>query len=170
MKTVTLSNHFYYSELNEQDAQAIKKDIVLYNRMLHKAYKMLSLKKEFGTNDYFPLSCIWKAQHLLKANIEHHQLWSNQKKQQLKRIEKKIAEKEKKINKLDQQISKLIEKTKAGKQTKQDYLKEVQVLKPERKRLKNQLSQLIFKKNRTLQLMNRKMNYCCFGGKKLARA
>ena len=162
MKTVTLSNHFYYSELNEQDAQAIRKDIVLYNRMLHKAYKMLSLKnkglyikngeihkdlkKEFGTNDYFPLSCIWKAQHLLKANIEHHQLWSNQKKQQLKRIEKKIAEKEKKINKLDQQISKLIEKTKAGKQTKQDYLKEVQVLKPERKRLKNQLSQLIFKK------------------------
>ena len=186
MKTVTLSNRFYYSELNEQDAQAIRKDIVLYNRMLHKAYKMLSLKnkglyikngeihkdlkKEFGTNDYFPLSCIWKAQHLLKANIEHHQLWLNQKKQQLKRIEKKIAEKEKKINKLDQQISKLIEKTKAGKQTKQDYLKEVQVLKPERKRLKNQLSQLIFKKNRTLQLMNRKMNYCCFGGKKLARA
>ena len=37
MKTVTLSNRFYYSELNEQDAQAIKKDIVLYNRMLHKA-------------------------------------------------------------------------------------------------------------------------------------
>ena len=100
MKTVTLSNRFYYSELNEQDAQAIRKDIVLYNRMLHKAYKMLSLKnkglyikngeihkdlkKEFGTNDYFPLSCIWKAQHLLKANIEHHQLWLNQKKQQLK--------------------------------------------------------------------------------------
>ena len=85
MKTVTLSNHFYYSELNEQDAQAIRKDIVLYNRMLHKAYKMLSLKnkglyikngeihkdlkKEFGTNDYFPLSCIWKAQHLLKATL-----------------------------------------------------------------------------------------------------
>ena len=108
MKTVTLSNHFYYSELNEQDAQAIRKDIVLYNRKLHKSYKKLrlknkglyikngeihkDLKKEFGTNDYLPLSCIWKAQHLLKANIEHHQLWANQKKQQLKRIEMKIAE------------------------------------------------------------------------------
>ena len=46
MKTVTLSNRFYYSELNEQDAQAIQKDIVLYNRMLHKAYKMLSLKNK----------------------------------------------------------------------------------------------------------------------------
>ena len=129
MKTVTLSNRFYYSELNERDAQAIKKDIVLYNRMLHKAYKMLSLKnkglcvknseihkqlkKEFRTNDYFPLSCIWKTQHLIKANVEHHQFYLNQKKQQLKRIEMKIAEKEKKIDKLNVQISKLIEKTKS---------------------------------------------------------
>ena len=46
MKTVTLSSRFYYSELNEQDAIAIRKDIVLYNRMLHKAYKTLSLKNK----------------------------------------------------------------------------------------------------------------------------
>ena len=39
MKTVTLSNRFYYHELDEQDAQAIKNDILLYNQMLHKAYK-----------------------------------------------------------------------------------------------------------------------------------
>ena len=184
MKTVTLSNRFYYHELDEKDASAIKNDLVLYNSMLHKAYKYLSLKNKgvyiksneinkelkhlYGTNDYFPLSCLWKAQHLLKANIEHHQLWLKQKKQQLKRIEMKIDEKQKKIGKLDKQIQKLIDKTKAGNQTKQDYLKEVQVLKPERKRLKNQLSQLIFKKNRTLQAMERAMRYCCFGGKKLA--
>ena len=103
------------------------------NRMLHKAYKMLSLKnkglcikngeihkdlkKEFGTNDYFPLSCIWKAQHLIKANVEHHQFYLNQKKQQLKRIEMKIADKEKKIDKLDQQISKLIEKPAQSRQS-----------------------------------------------------
>ena len=61
----------------------------------------------------------------------------------------KITEKEKKIEEIDDEIKKLIEKTKAGKQTKSDYLREVQVLKPERKRLRNQLSQLIFKKNRT---------------------
>ena len=184
MKTVTLSNRFYYHELDEKDASAIKNDLVLYNSMLHKAYKYLSLKNKgvyiksseihkelkhlYGTNDYFPLSCLWKAQHLLKANVEHHQLWLKQKKQQLKRIEMKIDEKQKKIGKLDKQIQKLIDKTKAGKQTKQDYLKEVQVLKPERKRLKNQLSQLIFKKNRTHQAMERAMRYCCFGGKKLA--
>ena len=185
MKTVTLSNRFYYHELDEKDASAIKNDLVLYNSMLHKAYKYLSLKNKgvyiksseihkelkqlYGTNDYFPLSCLWKAQHLLKANVEHHQLWLKQKKQQLKRIEMKIDEKQKKIGKLDKQIKKLIDKTKAGKQTRQDYLKEVQILKPERKRLKNQLSQLIFKKNRTHQVMERAMRYCCFGGKKLAR-
>ena len=185
MKTVTRSNRFYYHELDEKDASAIKNDLVLYNKMLHKAYKYLSLKNKgvyiksteihkelkhlYGTNDYFPLSCLWKAQSLLKANYEHHQLWLKQKKQQLNSIEMKINEKQKKIGKLDQQIQKLIEKTKTGKQTKQDYLKEVQVLKPERKRLKNQLSQLSFKKNRTLQVMERPMRYCCFGGKKLAR-
>ena len=44
MKTVTLSNRFYYRELDEQDAQAIKNDILLYNRMIRKAYKLLTLK------------------------------------------------------------------------------------------------------------------------------
>ena len=39
MKTVTLSNRFYYHELDEKDASAIKNDLVLYNSMLHKAYK-----------------------------------------------------------------------------------------------------------------------------------
>ncbi len=98
MKTITLSNRFYYHELDEKDAAAIKNDIVLYNSMLHKAYKMLSLKyrgvymksselhkalkKEFGTNDYFPLSVLWKAQSLLKGNHEHHQLLIKQKKSQ----------------------------------------------------------------------------------------
>ena len=185
MKTITMSNRFYYHELNEQDAMVIKNDLVLYNSMLHKAYKYLSLKNQginwefeslnkelkrlYGTNDYFPLSCIWKAKHLLKSNYEHHQSVIKQRKAELKRIEVKIYEKEKKIEKIDKQIEKLIEKTKQGKQTKKDYLKEVQVLKPERKRLKNQISQLVFKKNRTIQQMNKPMSYCCFGGKKASR-
>ena len=96
MKTVTLSNRFYYHELDEKDASAIKNDLMLYNSMLHKAYKYLSLRNKgvyiksneinkelkhlYGTNDSFPLSCLWKAQHLLKANIDHHQLWLKQSK------------------------------------------------------------------------------------------
>ena len=185
MKTITLSNRFYYHELDEKDASAIKNDLVLYNSMLHNAYKLVSLKNKgvyiksndihkelkclYGTNDYFPQSVIWKAQALLKANHEHHQLFIKQKKQQLKRIETKITEKQKKIERIDKQIQKLIEKTKAGKQTEKDYLKEVQVLKPQKKCLKNQMSQLIFKKNRILQIMERPMRYCCFGGRKLAK-
>ena len=46
MKTGTLSNRFYYHELDEKDASAIKNDLVLYNKMLHKAYKYLSLKRK----------------------------------------------------------------------------------------------------------------------------
>ena len=112
MKTVTLSNRFYYRELDEQDAQAVKNDILLYHQMLHKAYKWLSLKfqgipwdfeslqKEmkrlYNTNDYFPLSVIWKAKHILKCNYEQHKKAVQQKQDQLKRIEAKISEKQKK--------------------------------------------------------------------------
>ncbi|MBE6108205.1 MAG: hypothetical protein E7192_06160, partial [Erysipelotrichaceae bacterium] len=46
MKTITLSNRFYYHELDEKDVSAIKNDLVLYNSMLHKAYKMLTLKNK----------------------------------------------------------------------------------------------------------------------------
>ena len=186
MKTVTLSNRFYYRELNIQDASAIKNDILLYNQMLHKAYKYLTLKYQgincdfdslqkemkrlYHTNDYFPLSVIWKAKHILKCNYEQYQLFIKQKKHQLKRIEFKINEKQKEIDKIDIKLKKLIEKTKQGKQTEKDYLKEVQELRPKRKVLKNQMSQLIFKKNRTLQIMNRPMSFQCFAGKKLARS
>ena len=77
----------------------------------------------YGTNDYFPLSCVWKAQHLLKANVEHHQLWLKQKKQQLKRIEMKIDKKQKKIGKLDKQIQKFIDKTKADAEKRKWHIK-----------------------------------------------
>ena len=186
MKTVTLSNRFYYRELDEQDAQAIKNDILLYNQMLHKAYKYLTLKfqgipwnfeslqkeikGQYHTNDYFPLSAIWKAKHMLKCNYEQNQKAIQQKQNQLKGIEAKISEKQKEIDKIDIKLKKLIEKTKQGKQTEKDYLKEVQELRPKRKVLKNQISQLIFKKNRTLQIMDRPMSFQCFGGKKAARA
>ena len=186
MKTVTLSNRFYYRELDEQDAQAIKNDILLYNQMLHKAYKYLTLKfqgilwdfdslqKEmkrlYHTNDYFPLSAIWKAKYMLKCRYEQYQKTIQQKQNQLKRIDAKISEKQKEIDKIDIKLKKLIEKTKQGKQTEKDYLKEMQELRPKRKVLKNQMSQLIFKKNRTLQIMDRPMSFQCFGGKKAARA
>ena len=55
----------------------------------------------------------------------------------------------------------------------QDYLLEVQQLRPERKRYKNRRSHLIYGLNRRkqkLEALQRKMKFTCFGGKKLARA
>ena len=89
MKCLSYSNRFYYKELSEEDANCIKKDLILYNSMLHTAYKKLyltcfhgvkdavslqkQLKTRYGTNDYFPLSAIHEARALLKSDIETNQ-------------------------------------------------------------------------------------------------
>ena len=89
MKCLSYSNRFYYKELSKEDANCIKKDLILYNSMLHTAYKKLyltcfhgvkdaaslqkQLKARYGTNDYFPLSAIHEARALLKSNIEINQ-------------------------------------------------------------------------------------------------
>ena len=89
MKCLSYSNRFYYNELSEEDANCIKKDLILYNSMLHTAYKKLyltcfhgfketvslekQLKAKYGTNDYFPLSAIHEARALLKSKFETYQ-------------------------------------------------------------------------------------------------
>ena len=89
MKCLSYSNRFYYKELSEEDANCIKKDLILYNSMLHMAYKKLyltcfhgfkeavslekQLKAKYGTNDYFPLSAIHEARALLKSKFETYQ-------------------------------------------------------------------------------------------------
>ena len=89
MKCLSYSNRFYYKELSEEDANCIKKDLILYNSMLHTAYKKLyltcfhgvkdavslqkQLKAKYGTNDYFPLSAIHEDRVLLKSKFETNQ-------------------------------------------------------------------------------------------------
>ena len=54
-----MSQRIYYKDL-EPDAESIlKKDLELYNCMLHKAFKICS--------DYFPLSAINEAKALVKS-------------------------------------------------------------------------------------------------------
>ena len=70
---------------HEEFVSALKADMSLYNSMVHKAYKYLSdrykgfntykdseieqiLKKEYNTNDYFPLSTLWLAKSYLKRS------------------------------------------------------------------------------------------------------
>ena len=46
MKTIPLSNRFFYHALNKQGALTIKNDLVLYHSLLHKAYKLLTFKNQ----------------------------------------------------------------------------------------------------------------------------
>ena len=186
MKTISMSNRFYYSELDFNDSIMIREDLRLYNSMVRKAYKYLYLshigtslpfislqkqmKLEFDTNDYFPQSVIWQAKAILKSNIECHKNYIDKMKKRIKQINKKIRDTEKKIHKTEVKINKLIAKTKQGKQTKEDYLLEVQILKPQLKILKNNLSQFKYRKDRYEKLSQRKMKQTCFGGRKLAKA
>ena len=190
MKTITCSDRIYYDELLPEEAQAIRQDIQLYHSILHTAYRYLTLKargipfpfeeslqkelkRRYHTNDYFPLAAIWEAQHQLKADFENHERKKRTYKAKLKSIEKKIRKTEKEIQRLDKQLAQLKQKTKQGKQTQEDYLLEVQVLRPTRKQLKNRRSHLIFKLNRTQQQLDtasREMRFTCFGGKKLSRS
>lgn len=85
MKCLCYSNRFYYKDLSSEDVVAIKNDLLLYNSMLHTAYKRVylscfhgvkeqitpkQLKEKYGTSDYFPLSAINEARGLLKSNIK----------------------------------------------------------------------------------------------------
>ena len=123
----------------------IKKDLELYNCMLHKAFKICfdraykdatysetdqrMIKSFYGTSDYFPLSAINEAKALVKS--------LNLIKTRLKKINKKIKKNEKQLKKALKEKEKLINRSKKKKYTEEDYLYEVQVLDPNIKRLKS---------------------------------
>ena len=87
MKVLCLSTRFYYRELDDNVKEIISHDLEIYNKVLHKAYKLLYdkkykgvfiadnelhklLKNEFELNDYIPLSAVNEAKGLLKARAE----------------------------------------------------------------------------------------------------
>ena len=72
MKVFSMSQRIYYKDLEPEAESIIKKDLELYNCMLHKAFKIYfdraykdatyletdqrMIKSFYGTSDYFPLS------------------------------------------------------------------------------------------------------------------
>ena len=78
-----MSQRIYYKDLEPDAELIIKKDLELYNCMLHKAFKICfdraykdvtysetdqrMIKSFYGTNDYFPLSAIYEAKALVKS-------------------------------------------------------------------------------------------------------
>ena len=78
-----MSQRIYYKDLEPEAESIIKKDLELYNCMLHKAFKICfdraykdvtysetdqrMIKSFYGTSDYFPLSVIHEAKALVKS-------------------------------------------------------------------------------------------------------
>ena len=78
-----MSQRIYYKDLEPDAESIIKKDLELYNCMLHKAFKICfdraykdvtysetdqrMIKSFYGTSDYFPLSAIYEAKALVKS-------------------------------------------------------------------------------------------------------
>ena len=83
MKVFSMSQRIYYKDLEPDAELIIKKDLELYNCMLHKAFKICfdraykdvtysetdqrMIKSFYGTSDYFPLSAINEAKALVKS-------------------------------------------------------------------------------------------------------
>lgn len=83
MKVFSMSQRIYYKDLEPDAELIIKKDLELYNCMLHKAFKICfdraykdvtysetdqrMIKSFYGTSDYFPLSAIYEAKALVKS-------------------------------------------------------------------------------------------------------
>ncbi len=78
-----MSQRIYYKDLEPDAELIIKKDLELYNCMLHRAFKICfdraykdvtysetdqrMIKSFYGTSDYFPLSAINEAKALVKS-------------------------------------------------------------------------------------------------------
>ena len=185
MKCLSYSNRFYYKELSEEDANCIKKDLILYNSMLHTAYKKLyltcfygvkdavslqkQLKARYGTNDYFPLSAIHEARALLKSNIETNQRLKKECTKRIERIKEKIRKENKTLQNWQKQKEQLIQKSKEHETSEADYLYEVQIVNPNIKQLKHRIGLLTFKLNREtdkLNHLNLGVRAACFGSRK----
>ena len=106
MKVFSMLQRIYYKDLEPEAELIIKKNLELYNCMLHKAFKICfdraykdvtysekdqrMIKSFYGTSDYFPLSAIYEAKALVKSlkcrEMEDRDLI----KTRLKKINKKI--------------------------------------------------------------------------------
>ena len=182
MKVFSMSQRIYYKDLEPEAESIIKKDLELYNCMLHKAFKICfnraykdvtysetdqrMIKSFYGTSDYFPLSAINEAKALVKSLKCLEKENQDMIKTRLKKINKKIKKNEKQLKKALKEKEKLINRSKKKKYTEEDYLYEVQVLDPNIKRLKSIIRNLKFRRNRNEFKLKRKMPSVCFGGKK----
>ena len=110
-----MTQRIYYKDLEPDAELIIKKDLELYNCMLHKAFKICfdraykdvtysetnqrMIKSFYGTSDYFPLSAINEAKALVKSLKCLEKENQDMIKTRLKKIDKKIKKNEKQLKK-----------------------------------------------------------------------
>ena len=115
MKVFSMSQRIYYKDLEPDAESIIKKDLELYNCMLHKAFKICfdrgykdvtysetdqrMIKSFYGTSDYFPLSTINEAKALVKSLKCREKENQDMIKTRIKKIDKKIKKKENQLKK-----------------------------------------------------------------------
>ena len=197
MAKITISStRVYYDKLHHEDVSSIKHDIRTYQSMRKKAYKELYdnyvygnqtlvnpkyLKSIYHTNDYFPLSAISESKGLLKSQKTWYKKTLKNKRNKLKKIDKKIKFEESLLNKYTRTLVDLIAYSKARKEGKTTmihlcpdliivndeegciykgtrmniYLFEIQYLKPMIKLLKNRIKLLRYGKQRTNEEIKR---------------
>ena len=124
MKVFSMTQRIYYKDLEPDAELIIKKDLELYNCMLHKAFKICfdraykdvtysetnqrMIKSFYGTSDYFPLSAINEAKALVKSLKCLEKENQDMIKTRLKKINKKIKKNEKQLKKALKEKEKLI--------------------------------------------------------------
>ena len=125
MKVFSMSQRIYYKDLEPEAKSIIKKDLELYNCMLHKAFKICfdraykevtysetdqrMIKSFYGTSDYFLLSAIYEA--LVKSLKCREKDDRDLIKTRLKKINKKIKKNEKQLKKALKEKEKLINRS-----------------------------------------------------------
>ncbi|MEG0274857.1 MAG: hypothetical protein RR690_06980 [Longicatena sp.] len=184
MKTVTMSQRFYYQELEDNVRECVRYDIETYASMLHKAYRMLydiyfynapkpqnmckDLKQQYHTSDYLPLSAINEARGILKSTIECNKRQQLSSLKRIQRVEKEMKKITTKINLIQEHLSVYIEISKQHKTTELDYLMEIEE-KANLKSLMHQKSMLCFRLHRErfhLKGLKKRVKQVCFGGRK----
>ena len=137
MKVFSMSQRIYYKDLEPEAESIIKKDLELYNCMLHKAFKICfdraykdvtysetdqrMIKSFYGTSDYFPLSAINEAKALVKSLKCREKEDRDLIKIRIKKIDKKIKKKEKQLKKALKEKEKLINRSRKKNYTEEDY-------------------------------------------------
>ena len=125
MKKAFFSKRVYKNTLNEKDVEAISHSLLLFNRAKHFAFQTqilekrsekskreqslhLTVKRDFGMNDYYANSVVQEANALMKSQEELRKMYIINKEEQILSVKKKIKSTKKRLTILSKIITSFI--------------------------------------------------------------